>query len=175
LKPTRALISALIAYALVCPAQALAADPTPAPAAAITPTAKSIELANRLMVDIGLRHSLDLVVPEMLAGLEERVAATRPELKDAIHDTVFAIAKDMGATEKDVLDEAARSFASHFTEQELTEVTTFLETDAGKKYLLVSPAVLAEISQTTRAWREKLSTDILDRARVEMKKRGFDL
>ena len=38
----------------------------------------------------------------------------------------------------------------------------------------VTPVFVQNLGDVTGAWREKLSTDILERARAEMKKKGVD-
>ena len=60
------------------------------------------------------------------------------------------------------------------SEQEITQVAAFFDSPAGKKYIQVTPGFIRNLSDLTGAWREKLSTDILERARAEMKKKGVD-
>ena len=60
------------------------------------------------------------------------------------------------------------------SEKDITDVAGFFESPAGKKYVQVTPIFLQQLQDVTGAWREKLSTDILVRARGEMKKKGVD-
>ena len=60
------------------------------------------------------------------------------------------------------------------SEQDITQVAAFFGSPAGQKYVQVTPVFLQNLADVTGGWREKLSTDILTRARAEMKKKGVD-
>ena len=58
------------------------------------------------------------------------------------------------------------------SEKELQDVAAFFASPAGKKYLAIEPVFLRNLAAVAEPWRQKLSTDILTRAREEMKKKG---
>ena len=60
------------------------------------------------------------------------------------------------------------------SEKEIVDVAAFFESPAGKKYLSVTPVFLQQFASVAAPWRDKLSTDILARARQEMKKKGVE-
>jgi uncharacterized protein len=160
---------------------ARAADTTPptapAPAAAPAPAGPSpaaIAAADKILGDIGLKQSIAIVVPGMMMELETNVTRTRPEIKDSLRATLKAIQPDFDQTAKQTYSEAAALLASQMSEKDITDVAAFFDSPAGKKYLEVTPVFLQKLSDITGAWREKLSTDILVRARQEMKKKGVD-
>jgi hypothetical protein len=159
----RASLGAFLALA-ISSAGASAQEPTPA----------ALNYANQILVDIGMKPSLDQVVPAMLGQLERNVTATRPELKDALHQTLLAIEPEFVKTEQAVLADSAKFFASRMTEQELKDTAAFFESATGKKYIEAQAALMIEVSDAARVWRARLSTDILARAREEMKKKGYD-
>lgn len=136
-------------------------------------SAAAIGYANKLFVEIGMKPSLDQVVPGLLIELERNVTATRPELKEPLHATLLAIEPDFVKTEDAVLTDAAKALAGRMSEQELKETVAFFESPTGKKFVEVQPAVLQQVGTLARAWRDKLSTDILARAREEMKQKGY--
>jgi len=143
-------------------------------ASAEEPTPAALNYANQIFVDIGMKASIDQVVPGMLAQLERNVTSTRPELKDALHETVLAIEPEFVKTEQGVMTDAVKFLASKMTEQELKDTLAFYESPTGKKYVALEPSVVQEVGNLARAWRQQLSTDILTRAREEMKKKGLD-
>ena len=159
----KALLGAALALA-ISSVGARADEPTPA----------ALNYANQIFVDIGMKASIDQVVPGMLAQLERNVTSTRPELKDSLHETVLAIEPEFIKTEQGVMADSVKFLASKMTEQELKETLAFYESPAGKKYVALEPSVVQEVGNLARAWRQQLSTDILTRAREEMKKKGFD-
>lgn len=155
-----------LALLALASAGARADDPPP-------PSAAAIDYANKIFVDIGMKPTLDQVVPGLLGQLEHNITATRPELKDPLHQALLTIEPEFVKTEEPVLANSAKALASRMSEQELKDTAAFFEGPSGKKFLEVQPAVLGDVGQIARAWREKLSTDILTRAREEMKKKGY--
>jgi uncharacterized protein len=151
--------------------------PAPAPAAPAAPGAPSpaaIAAADKILGVIGLRESIATVVPRMMAELETNVTRTQPEIKDSLRATLKAIQPEFDQTAKQTYDQAATLLASQMSEKEITDVAAFFDSPSGKKYVQVTPIFLQKLSDITGPWREKLSTDILVRARQEMKKKGVD-
>jgi uncharacterized protein len=150
------------------------AAPAAAPAAPGAPTAAAIAAADRVLGDIGVKESIALVVPGMMAELEANVTRTRPEIKDSLRATLKSIQPEFDKTARETYDEAATLLASLMSEKELTDVAGFFDSPSGKKYIAVTPVFLQRLANVTAPWRDKLSTDIVVRARQEMKKKGVD-
>ena len=160
---------------------ARAADPTPpaAPAApaATAPAAPSpaaIAAADKILSMIGLKQSIAVVVPGMMQELETNVTRTRPEIRDSLRATLKTIQPEFDETARQTYLQAETMLASLMSEQDITQVAAFFDSPAGKKYVEVTPIFLQKLGDVTGAWREKISTDILVRARDEMKKKGID-
>jgi uncharacterized protein len=159
------------------PAAAPAAPPAaPAapPAAPGAPTPAAVAAADRILGDIGVKESIALVVPGMMAELEQNVTRTRPEIKDSLRATLKAIQPEFDKTARQTYDQAATLLASLMSEKELNDVASFFDSSSGKKYIAVTPDFLQKLAGVTTPWRDKLSTDIVTRARQEMKKKGVD-
>jgi hypothetical protein len=138
------------------------------------PTPAALNYANQILVDTGMKTSLDRVVPGMLGQLEHNVTATRPELKDPLHATLLAIEPEFVKTEEGVLAGSAKFLASQMTEQELKDTAGFYESATGKKYIITESALMNDVTTRAGAWRQQLSTEIVTRAREEMKKKGYE-
>ena len=174
---------ALFMFAVLS-ASARAADTAPpaapAPAAPATssaplaPSPAAIAAADKILSTIGLKQSIAIVVPGMMQELETNVTRTRPEIKDSLRATLKAIQPEFDQTARQTYIEAESLLASQMPEQDIVQVAAFFDSPAGKKYVEVTPVFLQNLSDVTGAWREKLSTDILERARAEMKKKGVD-
>ncbi len=156
------------------PAAAAPAPPAATSSAPTAPSAAAIAAADKILNTIGLKQSIAIVVPGMMVELETNVTRTRPEIKDSLRATLKAIQPEFDQTAKQTYSEAATLLASQMSEQDITQVAAFFDSPAGKKYVEVTPIFLQKLSDVTGAWREKLSTDILERARAEMKKKGID-
>jgi uncharacterized protein len=159
------------------PAPAAPAAPAPPSAPAAAPGAPSpaaVAAADRILGDIGVKESVALVVPGMMAELEANVTRTRPEIKDSLRATLKSIQPEFDATAKQIYDQAATLLAAQMSEKEITDVAAFFDSPTGKKYVSVTPVFLQQFANMTAPWRDKLSTDIVARARQEMKKKGVD-
>ncbi len=156
------------------PAAQAPAAPAPAAAAPAQPSPAAIAAADKILGVIGLRELIATVVPRMMAELETNVTRTQPEIKDSLRATLKAIQPEFDQTAKQTYDQAATLLASQMSEKEITDVAAFFDSPSGKKYVQVTPIFLQKLSDITGPWREKLSTDILVRARQEMKKKGVD-
>jgi uncharacterized protein len=162
---------------------AQAADTTPpaapAPPAATSaapagPSSAALAAADKILNTIGLKQSIAIVVPGMMQELETNVTRTRPEIRDSLRATLKAIQPEFDQTAKQTYVQAESMLASQMSEQEITQVAAFFDSPAGKKYVQITPVFIQNLGDVTGAWREKLSTDILERARAEMKKKGVD-
>jgi uncharacterized protein len=163
---------------------ARAADTTPPPAAPASPATTSaapaapspaaIAAADTILGAIGLKESVAMVVPGMMAQLETNITRTRPEIKDSLRATLKTIQPEFDRTAQETYVQAESLLASQMSEQEITQVGAFFDSPAGKKYVQVTPIFIQSLTDITGAWREKLSTEILERARAEMKKKNVD-
>jgi uncharacterized protein len=165
LSPIKAVFAA--AFFLAAGSLAAQADDQPTPAA--------LESAHTIIIASGLTRSFDIVIPQTFGELERSVTVTRPELKDNLHAVLLALVPEFGKTERDLVNSAALVLARRMSEQELKDTANFFLSPSGKKYVDVQPAAIGEIIALADSWRQKLSTDVLTRAREEMRKNGQDL
>jgi hypothetical protein len=167
--------SFLLIAALSASASVLAADSTPPTAAPATPSAAAVTAADGILADIGIKRSIALIVPEMLTELERNVTTTRPEIKDSLRQTLRVIQPEFDKRAEQIYTQAAVLLASQMSDKELQDVAAFFGSPAGKKYIAVQPVFLQKLAALAQPWREQLSTDIMTRAREEMKKKGIEL
>ena len=150
------------------------AAPAAAPAAPAAPSPAAIAAADTILGDIGIKQTIALVVPGMLTELETNVTRTRPEIKESLRQTLRAIQPEFDKTAVQTFNSAATILASQMSEKEIVELAAFFESPVGKKYVAMEPVFLQQLSDVVAPWREQLSTDILVRAREEMKKKGVE-
>jgi uncharacterized protein len=151
-----------------------AAPAAPAATAPAAPSPAAIAAADKILGTIGLKQSIAIVVPGMMQELETNVTRTRPEIRDSLRATLKTIQPEFDQTARETYIQAESMLASQMSEQEIIQVAAFFDSPAGKKYIAVTPVFVQNLSDLTGTWRDKLSTDILERARAEMKKKGVD-
>ena len=170
----RARLALFLFAALSVSARAAETAPPAAPAAPGAPSQAALTAADKILNIIGLKQSIAIVVPGMMAELETNVTRTRPEIRDSLRATLKAIQPEFDQSAKQTYVQAESLLASEMSEQDIIQVAAFFDSPAGKKYVAVTPVFLQNLADVTGTWREKLSTDILVRARQEMKKKGVD-
>jgi hypothetical protein len=154
------------------PPAAAPAAPAAAPAPTAAPTPAAIAAAGDILGDLGVKQTIALIVPGMMTELERNLTTTRPEIKDSLRETLRLIQPEFDKTAQQVFIQSSTLLASHMSEKEIQDVATFFASPSGKKYLATEPAFFQQLTGIVQPWRQQLSTDILARAREEMKKKG---
>jgi len=106
--------------------------------------------------------------------------------RDMYMQTNFMWSKDLNEVAADMekeyeprvnelMDDAARIYASHFTEQELKQLLTLYQSPLGQKIVEEEPKALEESMAEAGAWADVFSHDVIEKMREEMKKRGHDM
>jgi len=83
--------------------------------------------------------------------------------------------KEYNARTKELLDRAARIYATHFSEPELKQLLSFYQSPLGQKVIDQEPKALDESLAMAGSWADDFSQDVINKMRAEMKKRGHDL
>ncbi|HEX4407247.1 MAG TPA: DUF2059 domain-containing protein [Xanthobacteraceae bacterium] len=106
--------------------------------------------------------------------------------RDLFMQTNFMLSKDLNECAiivdkqyqprvNELVDASARIYASHFTEQELKDLLTFYQSPLGKKAIAEEPKALDQSISFAGTWADKLSEEVINSLRAEMKKRGHDI
>jgi hypothetical protein len=160
------------------PAAPAPSAPAPAaPAAPGTPAEPSpaaLAAADSVLTDMGIKRTLGLVVPGMLTELERNVTTTRPDIKAQLRDTLRSIQPEFDKSAQDMYAKATALMVTMLSEKDIEDVAAFFSSPAGKKYLAAEPQFMQRFGEIVGPWREQMSTDIVTRARQEMKKKGID-
>jgi hypothetical protein len=75
----------------------------------------------------------------------------------------------------ELLSDAARIYASHFSEPELKQLLAFYQSPLGQKVIAEEPKAADESMQMASSWADNFSEDVMAKMRAEMKKRGHDM
>ena len=158
----------------ILPLLSLAALLLATPALADDPTPDEIDLAKKILISVGLKASMDQIVPAMLGQLEHQLAQVHPEQDKPLHETLVALLPEFQQGEDAVFTDTSRVLAKNLTLDELKQTLTYFDSPAGKKYTQAQAPILEMLASSGGLWREKLTKIIVDRTREEMKKKGFD-
>lgn len=167
-------MAALIALALAGATGRVAAQGA-APNAAHPPSQAAVLMAKQILE---IKHA-DSIFEPLVRGV---VIKTR----DFFMQTNFMWGKDLNevadnlmkqysARSGELLNDAARIYASHFTEPELKQLLTFYQSPLGQKVISEEPKAADESMALAGSWADKLSEEVIGKMRAEMKKRGHDM
>ena len=138
------------------------------------PSPAQIAAAKEVVVSSGMSRSFDVFVPQIMQQIMQTLTQTRPELATDLEAVLKQLEPEFQARQSEMIEAAALSFAKRMSEQELKDTTAFFNSPSGKKYVESQPLILDEVVSGIQGWTRKLSTDIMDRARAEMKKKGHE-
>jgi hypothetical protein len=144
---------------------------TPAAADEITPSQMAAALA-AVASSKGSR-GFDNVLPLLAEKTQNQLIRMRPDLHQAINDTVAAVALKLAVRRADLDNDVARVWAKAFTEDELKAIAAFFQSPAGAKYAEIGPRVVTDSLQAVRGWSDRLGEELLEKSKEELKKQGF--
>jgi len=98
-----------------------------------------------------------------------------PGLAKDLNDVAADLRKKLAPRFAELTNEVTQQYASRFTEQELKDVLAFYQTPAGKKLIAEQPKIADTSLKFAQDWANKLSEEVIDMMRAEMKKKGHDL
>jgi hypothetical protein len=143
------------------------AQPTPSPAA--------VAMAKEVITLKGATGLWDPIVPGVVEQAKNAFLQINPMLSRDLNEVSARLRSELAPRQAELTNEVARLYAARFTEQELRDVVAFYKTPAGRKVIIEEPKVLDASMTHAQEWANKLSEEVLNKFRVEMKKKGHDL
>jgi uncharacterized protein len=147
--------------------------PTAVPAQ--EPSVGALAAARDMLVAKGGNTFFDPVVPGVIESVKNSFVPTNPQLYKELNDVAALLRKDYEPKRAEVLNNVARIFAQHFTEQELKDITAFYKTPLGQKMLKEEPVAIEQSIKGAEEWANNFSETVNARFRAEMQKKGHKL
>jgi hypothetical protein len=153
---------------------ALTALYTPALAQS-SPSAANVQLAREVVLASGATRSFDGVIPSILQQSLSVFVQQNPDLQKDLTEATKTIAPGLEKRATEIIDIIAGVYATRFTQTELKELLNFYTSTVGKKFVTLLPSVLEESFVKTQEWGGKLSEEVVQQLRTEMKQRGHTI
>jgi hypothetical protein len=151
------------------------AKPVQAQTPGTPPTAAAILLAKQIIEIKGVNKLFDPLVRGVIEKVKDQFMQTNFMWANDLNAVAAQLEKEYAPRENELVDESARIYASHFSEGELRQILSFYQSPLGRKMVVEEPKALDESVSNAGTWGDKLSEEIIDRMRAEMKKRGHDI
>ena len=139
------------------------------------PTAASVSMAKELIALKGAATMYDPVVRGVVEQAKNVLLRTNPMVSKDLNEVTAKLQTEYASKVNELREVVARVYASRFSEQELKDALTFYRTPLGKKLIEQEPKILDQTMADAQAWGDKLSQEVMNRMRAEMKKRGHEL
>ena len=165
-RPACTTLCALVLLALAASAPASAQQP---------PSANAIALAKEIIAAKASAESFEAVGPSVIEQAKGMFLQTNPALSKDLNEVAAKLRTDLAPRFAQPLTDAAKLYASKFSESELKEVLAFYKSPVGKKVITEEPNILEQSMQNLDSWASALSEEIIGKMRTEMKKRGHDI
>jgi uncharacterized protein len=115
----------------------------------------------------------------LIAGVIEQAKGLflqqNPALAKDINEVAANLRTQLQPRFVEIANEVAREYATRFTDKELTELLAFYKTPVGKKLIVQQPLIADASLRFAQDWANKLSEEVMNKMRAEMKKRGHDM
>jgi hypothetical protein len=139
------------------------------------PSANALKMAREIIDLKNATVVFEPMVPSVIDRVKAMLAQTNPALIKDLDDVANNLRKAFAPRTADLLADISWVYASRFSEAELKEILTFYRTPTGKKVITQEPQVFDDAMAGLPGWQDKFSEEVIERFRVEMKKRGHDL
>lgn len=134
-----------------------------------------VAAAKEVVILSGINRTFNAFVPAIAQRIFDMVTPTRPELRTDLDAVLKAMVPEYEKRNEEMIDHTAKLFASVMTEADLKATAAFFKSAAGKKYVEMQPRVIDQMVLAVDEWNRKLTEEMLQRARAEMKKKGKDM
>jgi len=129
--------------------------------------------AKAAMKATGASSRLDKILPELAELIKNGLITNRPDMESEISTIVNEVAISLAPRRGPLEDEVAAIYAKAFTMEELQTISTFFSSDAGNKFVKLTPLLFGEVDQSAKVWRNGITRDM--RAEVHKKLKEADL
>jgi uncharacterized protein len=167
-------IAVLLVFALAGAAGRAAAQGA-APNAARSPSPAAVLMAKQILEIKHADSIFDPLVRGVVVKTRDFFMQTNFMWGKDLNEIADGLIKQYSARASELMNDAARIYASHFTEPELKQLLTFYQSPLGRKVIAEEPNAADESMNSASSWADKLSEEVASRMRDEMKKRGHDM
>jgi hypothetical protein len=147
----------------------------PVAAHAQQPSAAAVALARDVIITKGAGGLVDPLVRGVIESVKNSFVPTNPNLTRELNDVAAALHKELDGKRSEALDQLARAYAAHFTEQELKDLLVFYKTPLGQKFVKEDPAAIEDGLKRAQQWADTFADTVMARMRTEMQKKGHPL
>ena len=145
------------------------------PAAAQTAAPDATAAATELVETMRATDQLKVLMPMLMQQLKPAIAQGRPEVERDYDAMVPQMLAAVDARMGEFTGAIAVLYASHFTADELRQLTAFYRGPVGQKFLLIMPRIMQDSMTIGQRFGESIALDTRNRMIEELRKRGHKI
>jgi uncharacterized protein len=119
-----------------------------------------LDAARKAITALNVTDRYDSILPALAERLKAQFIQSSPNFQDQISAIVDEQALALAPRRADLEKEAATIYAKSFSVEELNTISTFFNTEAGKKLLTSTPLVSRELGRAAEIWTNGISRDL---------------
>jgi hypothetical protein len=146
-----------------------------ATANAQAPSANQLKLARQVVDTSGAAKSFDSFLPQIFQQVYTTYAQQNPDLSKEIAGALQGLIPEFDKRKEEIAVIVANAFAAKFSEAELNDILAFYNSATGKKLVSEHTEILRDAFAKTQEWGGRLSQQLVDRLKDEMKKKGHTI
>ena len=139
------------------------------------PTVASLAMAREILELKGGLKMFDPVVTGVIERHKSLMLQSNPMIQTDLNEIAGKLHADLGARRLELQNEVVSLYAKAFTEPELKAALAFYKTPLGKKLIEQEPKILDDGMKFADGWAQKLATEVVQRMRAELRKKGHNM
>jgi len=139
------------------------------------PSPTAVQLAKQILETKHAQNIFDPLIRGVVIKTRDFFMQTNFMWGKDLNQVADDLIKQYSSRSGELMNDAARIYASHFTEPELKQLLTFYQSPLGQKVIAEEPKAADETMTFAGGWADNLSEEVITKMRVEMKKRGHDM
>jgi hypothetical protein len=132
-------------------------------------TDAQLAAAREAITSLKVTDLYDSILPSVAERLKGQYIQASPNFQNQISSVVDAQALALAPRRADLEKEAATIYAKTFTVEELRSISTFFNTETGKKLLTNQPLVTRELGKAAQIWANGISRDLTNQSTEKLK------
>jgi uncharacterized protein len=125
-------------------------------------TPEHLAAARSAITAIRATDEFDLILPKAADALRREMIQKDPNLGDAISAAVDEEVLKLASRRADLEAEAARAYANIFSQEELTAIATFYNSDVGKKLIAEGSLATRKVIEAANIWQNGIGRDLAE-------------
>ena len=137
------------------------------------PSATAMSTAKEIVAFTGATSLFNLLITGVVEQAKLLFLQQDPSLSKDLNEIATKLRSDLAPRFDELVNDVARNYAIHFTEQELKDLLAFYKSPAGKKLISEQSKVVEASMKFAQDWANKLSDEVIGKMREELKTRGL--